>query len=168
MKKKKYQFFFIIVVLLLLNRTVEAQMLNRQMLSSQGKSITLPNGTFVSQSIGQQSIFGAFRNTSFMVQQGFQQNGRSKFDRVALLEEVTTIVYPKPVEQILNFKFSSEIKGPVEILILNVAGMLVYKADKYATGAILSIQSLGYLAAGVYVVHLSAANYKYTAKIIKN
>lgn len=166
--KQNYETFFITVILLLLNCTVDAQILNRQMLSSQGKSVVLANGTFVSQSIGQQTVFGTSRKPSLIVQQGFQQSVISKFNNVVPIEVITTIVYPSSVEQILNFKFSSEIKGPIEISILNLAGFLVYKENKFATGTILSIQSLGYIATGVYVVNLSTTNYKYTTKIIKN
>ncbi|MFV5685690.1 T9SS type A sorting domain-containing protein [Flavobacterium sp. GB2R13] len=168
--KSNYQVLMMTVILLLLNCTVEAQMLNRQMLSSQGNNIVLKNGTFVSQSIGQQSVFGSFSNSDFIVQQGFQHSAKSNFNKVVPLasEVISTLVYPTPLVENLNFKFSLEIKGAIKISILNVSGVLVYKGEKYANGTILSIQSLGYLPTGVYVVYLSASNYKYAGKILKN
>jgi hypothetical protein len=156
------------MILILCNCNVQAQALNRQMFSSQGKSVVLKNGTFVSQSIGQQSVFGSLSNLDFTVQQGFQQSAKSKSTKIISFEAITTVFYPNPIIDNLNFKFSSEIKGMLKIAILTVAGKQVFRGEQYVFGNILTISSLGYLPSGVYVVYLAATNYKYTAKIIKN
>ena len=165
--KSNYQALIIIVILILLSCTVEAQELNRQMFSSQGKSIVLKNGLFVSQSIGQQSAFGSFSNEAIIVQQGFQHSTKAKFNKVVPSETIWTTAYPNPIADNVNFKFSSEIKGLIKISILTVSGRQIYRGEKYAVGNILSFESLGYLPSGVYVVYLSASNYKYSAKLIK-
>ena len=161
------QFFIMIMILFLCNCNAQAQYLNRQMFSSQGKSVLLKNGTFVSQSIGQQSVFGSLSNSAFSVQQGFQQSAESKFIKVISLETITTVFYPNPIVDNVNFKFSAEIKGMVKISILTVAGRQAYRGEQLVFGNIMTIGSLGYLPAGVYVVYLAAINYRYTAKIIK-
>ena len=137
------------------------------MFSSQGKSIVLKNGTFISQSIGQQSPSGSFSNKIVIVQQGFQQSSKLKFNKIISFDASSTIVYPNPVTDVVNFKFSSEIKGMIKVSILTVSGRQVYRGEKYAIGNILSVESLGYLPSDVYIVYLSALNYNYTAKIIK-
>lgn len=157
----------IILILLLLNYSVEAQVLNRQMFSAQGKTIVLKNGTFVSQSIGQLSVFGSLSNSVFTVQQGFQQSAKSKSNKVVPFEAISTVIYPNPITDIVNFKFSSEVTGYIKVSILTAAGRQVYSGEKYVMGNILTIESLGYLSSGVYVVYLAAPNYKYTAKLIK-
>lgn len=156
-----------IVILLLFNCSVKAQDLNRQMFSSQGKSIVLKSGTFVSQSIGQQSMFGSFGNESFIMQQGFQHSSKSLYVKAVFFESISTLVYPNPVVDIVNFKFSSEVKGLIKMSILNFAGTQVYRGEKYAMGNILSVESLAYLPTGVYMVYLSGLNYRYAAKLIK-
>ena len=165
--ESNYQSLIIVLILLLLNCTVEAQVLNRQMFGSQGKSIVLRNGIFVSQSIGQQSLYGSLSNKSVIVQQGFQQSAKSNFYKVFPFAVLSTIIYPNPVTDVVNFKFSSEVTGFIKISILSAAGRQVYSGEKYVMGTILTIESLGYLPAGVYVVYLSSLNYKYTGKIIK-
>jgi isoprenylcysteine carboxyl methyltransferase (ICMT) family protein YpbQ len=166
-RESNYQSLIIIMILLLFNCTVEAQVLNRQMFGSQGKSIVLKNGIFVSQSIGQQSIAGSFSNKSLIVQQGFQQSGKSNFSKILSFDVVSTTMYPNPIVDNVNFKFSSDIKGKIKIAILSVAGRLVYSGEQYVMGTVLTIESLGYLPSGVYVVYLSSLKYKYTGKIIK-
>ena len=165
--KSKCHCLITIMILILSNWTVKAQDLNRQMFSAQGKSIVLKNGTFVSQSIGQLSVFGSLSTSAFTVQQGFQQSAKSKSTKIISFEAITTVFYPNPIVDNVNFKFSSEIKGMLKISILTVAGKQVYKGEQYAFGNILTINSLGYLPSGVYVVYLAASNYKYTAKLIK-
>ena len=165
--KNNHQGLLMILVLILLNCSAKAQYLNRQMFSSQGKSTVLKSGTFISQSIGQLSPSGSFSNKFVIVQQGFQQSAKSKFNKIISFDASSTIVYPNPVADVVNFKFSSEIKGMIKVSILTVSGRQVYRGEKYAVGNILSVESLGYLPSDVYVVYLSALNYNYTAKIIK-
>ena len=165
--KSSYQVQLMIMIMILLSCTVEAQELNRQMFSSQGKSIVLKNGMFVSQSIGQQSAFGSFSNEAIIVQQGFQHSTKAKFNKVVPSKTIWTTAYPNPIADNVNFIFSSEIKGIIKISILTVSGRQVYRGEKYAMGNILSVESLGYLPSDVYIVYLSALNYKYAGKIIK-
>ena len=165
--KNNHRALIMIVILVLLNCSAKAQYLNRQMFSSQGKTIILKNGTFMSQSIGQQSAFGSFSNENIIVQQGFQHSTKSKFNKVSPPESIWTTAYPNPIADNVNFKFSSEIKGMIKISIMTLSGRQVYRGEKYAMGNILSVESLGYLPSGVYVVYLSASNYKYTVKLIK-
>lgn len=157
------------VTLLLFNYVVEAQVLKRQMIASQGKSLVLKNGIIVSQSVGQQSVIGNFGNENFTVQQGFQQSILSDFSKIfsPVFDAVLTQFYPNPVVDDLNFKFSSEIQGPVNVYIYDMAGRLLFRQEKYAVDNVLTIHSLGFLPRGQFVVNLIGAKYTYVAKIIK-
>lgn len=170
-KKRKGVSLIVIVVLFCFNDPVSAQLLNRQMFSSQGKNVVLKNGLFVSQSIGQQSVFGSFSNSKFIVQQGFQQSSVSKITTVIptalALDAISIQVYPNPVMDILNFKFSSEIKGIIKIAIFDMFGRLLYSGNQNAIGTILTLEGMERFANGVYLVNLTAPNYKYSTKIIK-
>ena len=167
-KKRNCLCLIISMTFFLKNYVVEAQILNRQMFSSQGKNLVLKNGMVVSQSIGQQSVFGSFSNSTFIVQQGFQQNAVFKLSRAVLSGGVTTTVYPNPFLDVVKFEFSSEIRGPVEVQLFGVSGRVLFRDEKFAMQNIITLESLGYLARGEYLVVLSALNYRYVCKIIKN
>ena len=165
--KSKHTVFLMAVLLFFLNRAAVAQDLNRQMFSSQGTTVVLENGTFVSQSIGQQSMFGSFSNSAFTIQQGFQHSAKAKYNKAFSYDPISIVVYPNPIADVVNFKFLSEVTGIIKISILSAAGRQVYSGEKGVIGNILTVESLGNLPAGVYLVYLSSLKHKYAGKIIK-
>lgn len=153
-----------IILFLLVAFSGFSQSLHHQMLSSQGKSITV-GGLKVSQTIGQQSVIGNYRGTEVMVGQGFQQSRLMKSVKPPVITVVTT-TYPNPFIDHINFEFSSVVSGPIKFSLFDVMGRLVASQEKPATDLILTISELS-LAQGEYFVKLSAKNYNYSTNLLK-
>jgi hypothetical protein len=136
------------------------------MLSSQGTSKTLANGTFISQTVGQQSVIGNTTKNGYTIGQGYQQIVWGKYINSNLTSNITTTTYPNPFIQSVNFQFSKPIKETISIAIFDVRGRLIYQQEKRANDNILTIE-LGQLAAENYLVRLSANNYTYYTQILK-
>jgi hypothetical protein len=136
------------------------------MLSSQGATTHVAGGVSVRQSIGQQSAIGNFKNTSFIVGQGFQQGGKTKQGSTATLV-INTKTYPNPFVDRVNFKFSSSVAGPVKISLFDVLGRLVYSAEKFPVNNIVTIDNL-FFPEGEYFAKLTANNFTYTTNLLKS
>ena len=162
----KYLNFLVlkIILFLLVAFSSFSQSLHHQMLSSQGKSITV-GGLKVSQTIGQQSVIGNYRGTEVMVGQGFQQSRLMKSVKAPVITVFTT-TYPNPFIDHINFEFSSVVSGPIKFSLYDVMGRLVAFQEKPATDTILTISDLS-LAQGEYFVKLSAKNYNYSTNLLK-
>lgn len=158
MKKLFFLFFGI---------SVHGQQLHHQMLSSQGTSSLLSNGILVKQTIGQQSVTGNFNFSNSVIGQGFQQSKVSKAKPSIIKNEFTTITYPNPFIDQLNFNFSNKIIGPVTISIFDISGRLVYNQQKEVSQNLLTIKNL-HFAAGAYFVKLEATNYSHFTNIIQS
>ena len=136
------------------------------MLSAQGTSKVLPNGLFVSQTIGQQSVTGNYTSNGKTYGQGFQQNAWSKRISNNAINLITTTTYPNPFVSKINFQFSQPIKETISISIFDVRGRLVYTEDRKASENILSVD-LPNLSSSNYLVQLATPNYTYYAQILK-
>ena len=146
--------------------TVSAQQLHHQMLSAQGTSKTLPNGMYVSQSIGQQSVIGSQTVEGYSYGQGFQQSTWSKYISTTTNTTITTVTYPNPFISTVNFQFSQVIKDNISVSIFDVRGRLVFIEEKKPNGNILTIE-LPNFATSNYLVKLSSINYTYYTQILK-
>ena len=136
------------------------------MLSSQGTSVELYNGIYISQTVGQQSVIGTSTKNGYSIGQGYQQNVWSKYIGTNSTADITTTTYPNPFIQAVNFQFSKPVKEPISIAIFDVRGRLIYQQEKRANDNILTIE-LGQLAAENYLVRLSAKNYTHYTQILK-
>jgi hypothetical protein len=136
------------------------------MLSSQGTSKTLPNGIFVSQTIGQQSVIGNYTKDGKTYGQGYQQSVWSKYISTNSNNAITTVTYPNPFISSINFQFSQPIKEPISFSIFDIRGRLIFTQEKQASGNILTID-LPNLASSNYLVRLSTPNYTYYTQILK-
>lgn len=136
------------------------------MLSAQGTSKVLPNGVFVSQTIGQQSVTGNYTSHGKTYGQGFQQSAWNKRISKNVSNLITTITYPNPFVSKINFQFSQPIKETISISIFDVRGRLVYTEDRKASKNILSVD-LPNLSSNNYLVQLATPNYTYYAQILK-
>jgi hypothetical protein len=136
------------------------------MLSSQGTSKTLPNGIFVSQTIGQQSVIGNYTKDGKTYCQGYQQSVWSKYIRTTSNNAITTVTYPNPFVSTINFQFSQAIKEPIFVSVFDIHGRLIFSQEKQASGNILIID-LPNLASSNYLVRLSSPNYTYYTQILK-
>ena len=146
--------------------SVNAQTLHHQMLSAQGNSVVLKNGTFVSQTIGQQSVIGNSTKNGYTTGQGYQQIVWAKYINSNITTDITTTTYPNPFIQSVNFQFSKPIKETISIAIFDVRGRLIYQQEKRAIDNLLTID-LEAIASSNYLVRLSATNYTYYTQILK-
>jgi hypothetical protein len=136
------------------------------MLSSQGTSSHASGGVIVRQTIGQQSAIGNYRTIKTIVGQGFLQSETMK-TAVAPVISITTITYPNPFIDKVNFQFSSPISGPIIVALFDVSGRLVYYKEKISFDNTLTIDNLS-LAQGEYFVKLSAKNFIYSTNLLKS
>ena len=144
-----------------------SQVLHHQMISAQGKSVTLPNKMSVSQTIGQQSVAGTTTN-GLTIQQGFQQSYWSKLiSKTTLPEELKVTTYPNPFVTLVNFQFSKPIDEPISIFVFDIRGRLIIQKQENGFNAILTLD-LSQLPNSEYLVRLSATNFNYYTKIIKS
>ncbi len=144
---------------------IYSQRLHHQTLSSQGKSSVLSNGFKVNQSIGQTSVIGNFKTSSFLIGQGFIQSKQGFQNSVlppSLLEVKT---YPNPFVSEIHFKLSSEVTSPVVLCVFDNRGRLVYKTVKIPVDLVITITDL-YLSEGTYIVKLTGTNLNYTTQIL--
>ncbi len=154
------------IIFFLLCNGIYAQQLHHQMLSAQGRVITTSKDVKVSQTVAQQSVIGTSSNNKMIVSQGFQQ---SKVSNAAIVanDVITTTVYPNPITDNVNFKFSSPIIGKIKITLFDIHGRLLLYQEKEAVDTILKITNLQ-LAEGEYIVRLDGSRYSFTTTIIKS
>ena len=154
------------ILLLLITFSGYSQRLHHQMLSSQGTSTHISSGISVRQTIGQQSPIGNYRNGNIIAGQGFLQSNKMKIKTPPVIS-ITTITYPNPFIDKVNFRFSSPISGPIKITLFDVMGRLVYNKEKMPYDNTLTIDDL-FFAQGEYFVKLTAKNYTYTTNLLKS
>ena len=101
-----------------------------------------------------------------VLSQGFQQ---SKISNTAIStpDVIETLVYPNPVLNEVNFKFSQSVTGKIAISIFDIHGRLLLFQEKEAVDNILTINNL-LLAAGEYFVKLDGNRYSFSTSILKS
>lgn len=152
--------------LLLFGFSIQAQQLHHQMLSSQGTTTHTFGGVTIRQTIGQQSAIGNYRGAYVIVGQGFLQSDKMKTALPPVIS-ITTITYPNPFINSVNFQFSSLITGPIKVALFDVMGRLVYYREKMAFDNTLTIDNLSF-SQGEYFVKLTAKNYTYSTNLLKS
>jgi hypothetical protein len=145
--------------------TFHGQVLHHQMLSSQGTSKKLPDGIVITQTIGQQSLTGNSIGNAVVIQ-GFQQSLWSNYivsnDKI----EITTLTYPNPFTETVNFQFSEPIIDLITISVFDILGRLIFEQKKASVNNILTI-NLAQLSRSEYLVRLNASKFTSYTKIIK-
>lgn len=136
------------------------------MLSAQGGVATTSKGVKVSQTVAQQVAIGTATTKKGIVSQGFQQ---SKISKTAILtnDAITTLVYPNPVDDVVNFKFSAPVNGKIAVSIFDIHGRLLLFQEKEAIENVVTINNL-LLAAGEYFVKLDGKHYSFASTILKS
>ena len=142
------------------------QRLHHQMLSAQGKSTVTSNGSYVSQTIGQQSATGNAKNDGVYYSQGFQQSIWAGYIKSTMNNSITTITYPNPFVETIHFQFSQAITDVISVMVFDIRGRLVFQEEKKAIQNTLTIV-LPLFASSNYLVKLTAPNYNYFTQIIK-
>jgi hypothetical protein len=154
-------------ILLLLSFTISgySQKLHHQMLSSQGATARTSSGVVVRQTIGQQSVTGNYKNSNFIVGQGFQQSNKMKSTSSSDIV-IKAIAFPNPFIDKINFQFSSFVDGPIKITIFDVLGRLVFTDVKFPFNNTITIDNLSF-AEGEYFAKLTAKNLTYSTNLLK-
>ena len=155
-----------IILLLLVTVSSYSQRLHHQMLSSQGTTTHTSGGILLRQTIGQQSVIGNYRTTNAIVGQGFLQSETMKTADAPVIS-ITTITYPNPFIDRVNFQFSTPISGPIKVALFDVSGRLLYYKEKMPYDNILTIDNLSF-AQGEYFVKLTAKNFTYSTNLLKS
>lgn len=166
MIKKQTLQISISLLLLFLIENASGQQLHRQMLSSQGSTITLKSGIMVLQTIGQQSLTGNASVSNLTLQQGFQQSLLAKFSPTYNINTIATTIYPNPFRDNMNINFSQSIAGEMTIALYNMFGVMIYKEQKQNPALTLTF-NFNDLPTGSYVLQLTADNYAFSKTLIK-
>ena len=144
-----------------------SQPLHHQMLSAQGTSVALASGAYVSQTIGQQSVTGNYTKNGYTYGQGYQQRLWGKYIKSNPANpSITTITYPNPFIETVNFQFSQPITDAITITVFDIRGRLIFQQEKRANESLLTVD-LPQLASSNYLVRLAATNYIYYTQILK-
>lgn len=153
-------------LLFLFSITFHGQVLHHQMLSSQGGFATTSKGIKVSQTVAQQGAIGTFSSKNGILSQGFQQSKIS--NSIPLQTEfISTLVYPNPIFDTVNFKLSRTVVGKIEVSIFDTNGRLVFSQKKEQVDNTITITNL-MLAAGEYFVKLDGNRYSFSTIILKS
>jgi hypothetical protein len=156
----------LLLSLLLSFSALYSQELSHQALSSQGASKELPNGIYVSQTVGQQSVIGNYTKDGKTYGQGYQQSVWSKYIQSTANNPITTFVYPNPFVSTINFQFSQPIKERIKIELFDARVRLIFQTEQLPTDNLLTV-ALPNLASSNYLVKLTASNYTYYTQILK-
>ncbi|WGK94753.1 MULTISPECIES: T9SS type A sorting domain-containing protein [Flavobacterium] len=159
------------IIMFLFYIASHSQVLHHQVISSLGSSMQTSNGTYVSQTIGQFGVFASHTSSNYYVQQGFQQSLNWNNSKVLTLpnslDNSITIMYPNPVETILNFEFTKYFNEVITLEIFDISGRVIYKGDKKIIGKLMSLDLSQILVSGKYIIKLSSSNFNYTNKLLK-
>lgn len=156
----------LLLVFVLSINSMLSQELHHQALSSQGTSKVLPNGIYVSQTIGQQSVIGNYTKDGKTYGQGYQQSVWSRYIQSTTNNTITTVVYPNPFINTINFQFSQSIKERIHVELFDIRGRLIFKTDQQPTENTLTLE-LPNIASSNYLVKLSTPTYTYYTQILK-
>lgn len=154
--------------ILLFAIVARSQDLHHQAFSALSKSVVTPKGIAISQTIGQQSVGGGSKASSFyLVQQGFQQSLMHNNLNSSMIK-IETKMFPNPFNTTINFQFSSKVHGEVEVFLFDDLGRKVYSEKGFIQFNRLKISPFTNLPEGHYLVVLIAYNFNFSGHIIKS
>lgn len=145
--------------------TFQGQVLHHQMLSSQGLSKKMLDGSIIRQTIGQQTLIGTSSN-NYVVMQGFQQSVWGKYISSNIIDDIKATTYPNPFIETVSFEFSKPITEVITVNVFDISGHLIFEQKKKANNTILTID-LPLLPRSEYLVRLNGSNFNYYTKILK-
>lgn len=152
-------------LLLIFTITFHGQVLHHQMISSQGLSKKMSDGSIIRQTIGQQSLTGN-SNKNYIVMQGFQMNVWGNNSIPNSLEGIKTIAYPNPFVGTIHFMFSKPITESIEVYVFDLLGHIILRQNRKLDNNSLTID-MPNIAEGEYFIKLISKNYTYTGQLLK-
>ena len=142
-----------------------SQIMQRQMVSAQG-GVHKANGFLFSQSIGQLSVAGTSKTSSFTFQQGFQQSLVAIVYNTISIPDFSVTIYPNPVLDSFTISLANATEETLTIKITNLLGQQLYQGQLPSFQSQKSIP-FGSYPNGTYLVQLFSGNQIVTKKIIK-
>jgi len=131
------------------------------------QTIITEKGTYiVSQSIGQASVIGTFKNNGYTSRQGFQQP--FLIAGYGLPVDTNTLegkLFPNPFMESLNITFDIPIEDELYVYIYDISGNIVYSNINSAT-QLLSLK-LNYLSRGRYIIKVITNKKQFVSNFIK-
>lgn len=145
-----------------------SQKLHHQTISSQGVNVKITNGMIVSQSVGQvNTTVGNYKTPNVLIGQGYIQSFGIAQNTSIIKEAVSMIVYPNPIVDNANFKFSSDVGTTATFYLFDSRGRLIYNQPGELQQNNLKYDLSG-IAEGVYFVKIETINHNFSTKIIKS
>ena len=143
-----------------------SQIMQRQTVSAQG-GVHKANGFVFSQSIGQLSVAGTSKASSFTFQQGFQQSLMAIVSNTIAIPDFSVTIYPNPVTDSFTITVANAPEESLSIQITNLLGQQLYQGQLPSFQSQKTI-SFGSYPSGTYIIQLVSSSQTITKKIIKN
>ncbi|MDB4134858.1 T9SS type A sorting domain-containing protein [Flavobacteriaceae bacterium] len=161
----KYKINLVVSMFFMFTLFTFSQEIQREVISSQGESVQLDSGVYVTQTIGQHSI-ASYSMDNLTVQQGYQQSFWNSLINSNEEFNMDITFYPNPTIDFVNFNFSNLESSDLNVLVFDYAGRVLITTkidiDNYKTKLDLSS-----LPSGSYLIYLNTNKFNYHTKIIK-
>ena len=161
----KYKINLVVSIFFMFTLFTFSQEIQREVISSQGQSVELDSGIYVTQTIGQHSI-ASYSSDNLTVQQGYQQSFWNSLIDSNEEFNVDITFYPNPTIDYVNFNFSNLESSDLNVLVFDYAGrvLITTKIDIENYKTKLDLSSLP---SGSYLIYLNTNKFNYHTKIIK-
>ena len=161
----KYKINLVVSIFFMFTLFTFSQEIQREVISSQGQSVELDSGIYVTQTIGQHSV-ASYSIDNLTVQQGYQQSFWNSLINSNEEFNVDITFYPNPTIDYVNFNFSNLESSDLNVLVFDYAGRVLITSkidiENYKTKLDLSS-----LPSGSYLIYLNTNKFNYHTKIIK-
>ena len=161
----KYKINLVVSIFFMFTLFTFSQEIQREVISSQGQSVELDSGIYVTQTIGQHSV-ASYSIDNLTVQQGYQQSFWNSLINSNEEFNVDITFYPNPTIDYVNFNFSNLESSDLNVLVFDYAGrvLITTKIDIENYKTKLDLSSLP---SGSYLIYLNTNKFNYHTKIIK-
>ena len=158
MKKLLISLFIILSI-----QTVCSQYKN-QMLSSMGSTSETSSGIIATQTIGQTSVIGFYKNSRTGVSQGYQKPLLNKIISNPQTNTLDIKVFPNPFVDQININYFGE--DQLSLSLFDVTGKLIY-SDELVFSSYTKVIDFKRLPAGFYFATISSKTSIFNTKLIK-
>ena len=135
-----------------------------QMLSSMGSTSQTSSGVFATQTIGQTSVIGLYKNSRIGVSQGYQ---KPLLNQIILNPQHNTLnikVFPNPFVEKINISYFGE--DQLNFSLFTVTGKLIY-SNELAFNSDTKVVNLKRLPPGFYLIKIKSKTSTFNTKLIK-
>jgi|TARA_B110000285_G_scaffold225225_1_gene283132 hypothetical protein len=154
---------FLFLLLSLSFQTVFSQFQN-QMLSSMGSTSETSSGIIATQTIGQTSVIGFYKNSRTVVSQGYQKPLLNKIISNLQANTLDIKVFPNPFVDQININYFGE--DQLSISLFDVTGKLIY-SHELVFSSFTKVIDFKRLPAGFYFATISSKTSIFNTKLIK-